>query len=310
MNLVGSLSAAAMLLVAPDENPQAAQIRSEGSRWILANSCVERVIETRPFLRTVSLVNRTASLPRRHTIESREFALALDDGKVLLTAADFRVEAVQPAGDPRGARLVAALRSEKHGVTVKVTYRLGRDAFYLRKLLEVNAGERLVNWIDVESFRWDVADLRRFDLDPMPFPMVPWDIKVGRPIFAGTEAFLGVEHPGAVNTFDPQQWISLRQYPGRKGEVTTAPAVIGVCPDRPRERLLDWFERYIDENRARPVKRSLQWIAYFHAGMDDEACRDKIAVAEKVFRRRGVPLDVVLMDSGWTDPKSIMKINP
>jgi hypothetical protein len=299
-----------MLVCAPAATPPAAQIRSDGSRWVLANSSVERAIETQPFLQTVSIANLTASPPRRHALESREFALALDDGKLLLTAADFRVGAAQPASDTRGAQLVVVLRSEKHGVTVTVTYRLGRDAFYLRKLLEINAGERPVHWVDVESFRWDVPNLRRFDVAPMPFPMVPWNIPVGRPIFAGAEAFLGVEHPASVNTFDEQRWISLRQYPGRTGKLTTAPAVIGVCPDRPRERLSDWFERYVDENRARAVTRSLQWIAYFHAGMDDAACRDKIAVAEKVFRRRGVPLDVVLMDSGWTDPQSIMKISP
>lgn len=300
----------AVLQGGSDATAGTAQIRSEGARWVLANSHVVRVIETQPLLHTVSITNLTASPPRRHAIESRELALALDEGKLVLTAADFRVGAAQPSRDTRGAQLVIPLRSEKHGVTIKVVYRLGHDAFYLRKLLEVNAGERPVHWIDVESFRWDIPKLHRFDVDPMPFPMAPWDIPVGRPIFAGAEAFLGVEHPASVNTFDSQRWISLRQYPGRKGEMTTAPAVIGFCPDRPRERLLDAFERYLDENRARPIKRSLQWIAYFHAGMDDQACRDKIAVAEKVFRRRGVPLDVVLMDSGWTDPKSIMKINP
>jgi hypothetical protein len=288
----------------------ATEVRHEGSRWILANASVERVIETRPFLQTSSIANLTASPPRRHALESREFTLALDDGRLLLTAADFQVGETRSARDDRGAQIVVTLRSARHDVTVKVVYRLDHQAFYLRKLLEVNAGERTVHGVDVESFRWDVPNLQRFDLDPMPFPMVPWDIKQGRPIFAGTEAFFGVEHPGSLNTFDQDRLVSLRQYPGRKGPLTTSPAVIGVCPDRPRERLLDWFERYVDENRARPVKRSLQWIAYFHSGMDDQACRDKIAVAEKVFRRRDVPLDVVLMDSGWTDPKSIMKINP
>ena len=105
------------------------------------------------------------------------------------------------------------------------------------------------------------------------------------------------------------QWISLRQYPGRKGKTTTSPAVIGFCPDRPRERLLDYFEQYVEDNRAQPLRRSVQWVEYFNVWMDDEACREKIDVAKQVFRDRGAPLDVVMMDSGWTDPKSIMGIN-
>ena len=288
----------------------AAQVRKDGSRWILANASVQRVIETQPFLHTVSVTNLTAGRARRHAIQSRGFVLALDDGKLRLTAVDFQAEAAQSASDADGVRLTVRLRCPKQGMAVTVVYRLGHDAFYLRKHLEIDAAEHLVRWVDVESFRWDIEKLHRFDLDPIPFPMTPWNIPVGRPIFAGSEVFLGVEHPASLNTFDHERWISLRQHPGRKGKLATAAAVIGVCPDRPRERLRDWFEQYIDRNRARPVKRSLQWIAYFDAGMDDEACRRKIAVAESVFRRRGVPLDIVLMDSGWTDPRSIMKINP
>ena len=52
------------------------------------------------------------------------------------------------------------------------------------------------------------------------------------------------------------------------------------------------------ENRARPVKRSIQWVAYFPASMDDDACRSKIAVAERVFRSRGAPLSRFLYALG------------
>jgi hypothetical protein len=295
---------------------QTADVRSEGTRWVLGNAKVERVVETRPFLHTTGINNLTADNARRHAIESQGFVLALDGEKLRLTAADFQVQPPQAGEYPGGVQLVVPLRCQQHGVGVTVTYRLGHGDFYLRKQLEIEPGEHLVNWVDVERLRLDEKGLRRFDRQPMPFPMVPWDINVGRPLLAGREFFLGVEHPASINSFDDQRWISLRQYPGRKGKVTTAPAVIGVCPDRPRERLLDYLEQYVDQNRGRPVKRSIQWVAYFCVDnwyakdLDDNACRAKIAVAEKVFRQRGVPLDVVLMDSGWTDPKSIMKISP
>jgi hypothetical protein len=289
---------------------QTATVRSEAARWVLGNAAIVRVIEMRPHLCTVEIRNLTGEAPRRHDIDSREFVLALDGEKLLLNAADFDPQPPQTGKYIGGVQLVVPLRSEKHGVGVTVTYRLGHEDFYVRKQLHIDPGDHVVNWVDVESLRLDEEDLRRFDRQPMPFPMSPWDITRGRPVFAGSEFFLGVEHPASENSFDDRGWISLRQYPGRKGAVATSPAVIGVCPDQPRRRLLDCFERYIDENRGRPVKRTVQWVAYFRSNMDDDACRAKIDVAEKVFRRRDAPLDVVLMDSGWTDPKSIMKIAP
>ena len=286
------------------------RITQHGSRWTLANACIERVVETKPFVHTVSITNKLVDKPRAEPVESRGFVLSLDDDSLRLAAADFQAGTAAAGVYEGGGQLVVPLSCPKHGVRVTVTYRLGHEAFYVRKQLEVDPGEHLLNWVDVESFRLgrEKFPLKRFDQEPMPFPGTPWNIPVGRPLLAGRELFLGVEHPASINSFDESGWISLRQHPGRKGKTTTSPAVIGVCPDRPRERLLDYFERYIDQNRARSVKRSLQWIAYFHAGMEDDFCREKIAVAEKVFRRRGVPLDLVLMDSGWTEPQSIMGI--
>ena len=290
--------------------PPTARVQRDGSRFMLTNARVQRIIETSPFLYTVALGNKMTSPPRGKEIKSRGFRLALDDGTLQLTAKDFTVGSPQSAQNDAAVELRIPLACKRHGVEVLVTYSLGHGDFYLRKQLDISPGEHLLRWVDVESFRLPSAELKRFDQKPMPFRMEPWDIAVGRPLFAGDEFFLGVEHPASINSFDRQQWISLRQHPGRKGKVTTSPAVIGLCPDRPRERLSDYFAQYVDENRARPVKRTVQWIEYFNVWTDDGLCREKIAVAEKVFREHGAPLDVVLMDSGWTDPKSIMRINP
>ena len=37
------------------------RVTQECSRWKLANACVERVIETKPFLHTVSITNKLAA---------------------------------------------------------------------------------------------------------------------------------------------------------------------------------------------------------------------------------------------------------
>lgn len=286
-----------------------AYIRRDDFRWVLGNASLERIIETRSYVHTITIVNKLSGSGRRYAVESHGFILSLDNDKLRLTAADFR------CGEPRGrvhngnAELVLPLTCDEHGICVTVVYSLGKRAFYTRKRLEIDPGEHLLNWVDVDSFRLDDGKLQRFDQKPMPFPIAPWDICVGRPLFAGRELFFGVEHPASINSFDEQGWVSLRQHPGRKDRVVTSPAVIGVCPDKPRQRLLDYFKRYIDQNRARPVKRSIQWVAYFDASMEDDFCREKIAVAEKIFRKRDVPLDLVLMDSGWTEPQSIMRIS-
>ena len=304
-----TLAAMVCLVISmPRSGEAATQVTQQAGRWVLTNACVERVIETMPFLHTVSITNKLANNCRTQSVESRGFVLSLDNHSLQLTAADFLAGTPEAGEYKGGAQLVVPLSCQKHCVSMIVTYRLDDEAFYLRKQLEIDSGAHLLNWVNVESLRLTGQKLQRFGQEPMPFRGQPWDIPVGRPLLAGREFFLGVEHPASINSFDKSGWISLRQHPGRKGTTTTEPAVLGVCPDRPRERVLDYFERYIDENRARAVKRSLQWIAYFAAGMEDDACREKIAVAEKVFRKRGVPLDMVLMDSGWTEPRSIMGI--
>jgi hypothetical protein len=308
--MVTSCLVLALWTVVSNPGPDAARVSQQAGRWVLANDCLQRTIDTSPRLHTVAITNRRTRPERRHAVESQEFTLALDGESLRLTAADFAVENVRGQRGASGAELDVRLACAKHGVGVTVHYQIGDRQPYLRKRLEIEPGEHLVNWVDVETLRLPGVELARFDQDPMPFRGHPWDIAVGRPLFAGREMFLGVEHPASVNAFDAQGWITLRQHPGRKGRLETAPAVIGMAADEPRQRLLDVFEEYVRANRARPVKRSIQWVAYFAVDMDDEACRQKIAVAEQVFRRRQVPLDMVLMDSGWTDPQSIMRISP
>ena len=201
-------------------------------------------------------------------------------------------------------------------------YCLGSDDFYLRKHLEIDPGEYRLDWVDVERMQLKGLPLQRFDQKAAPYLRATsayggmLQIRAGRPIFAGRTMFLGVEHPVSVNSFDANGWIDLRQHPGRKGKFATEAAVIGVCPDRPRQRLLDCFEQYIDENRDRKVKRFLPWVVYFEgshsydAKVTDELCREKFELAEEVFRKRGVDIDAVIFSGVWTDPQSIMAINP
>ncbi|MBM3890004.1 MAG: hypothetical protein FJ388_12885, partial [Verrucomicrobia bacterium] len=281
------------------------------SQFTIGNRFIERTVSTRDGLQTLRLVNRLTK--RGFNVTGEEFLVSLDDGVRIVTGRDCLLAGPPEVADmPRGGKKVTCpLRTADGRLRLAVVYEIGLpDDFYLRKQIVVaDAGQR-VDVVEVERINLGTSRIARFDQGVMPFPMKPWDIAVGRPLFIDDEVFAGLEYPAGRNECDGQGNIRLRHHPGRRGEVVSRPAVLGVAPNRPGERLNDWFQKYISRIRARPVKRSTQWVAYFQSSMPDEECVEKIAVAERVFARRGVKLDCVLMDSGWTDPQSIMRINP
>ena len=121
-------------------NAQTLSISNSGARWTLGNQSVERVVQTKPFLHTVEVTNKLAEPARRHEVDSRGFVLSLDNGQLQLTAADFEPGKPEPKTSDDAAELVVPLKCQKHGVNVRVTYRLGRTAFYLHKQLEIDPG--------------------------------------------------------------------------------------------------------------------------------------------------------------------------
>ncbi len=305
-----------LLAAAPDAGSQPVQVDLRADGFSLHNRFLERKVQTQPRLHTVSIVNKETG--REWRTESEEFLIVLDDGKRQLAARDFKMNGNPVCKDlsDGGKQVRCDMTNAEHGVRLSVVYEINSPAsFWTRKWIALDAGERLVNSVCVERLRFaseggPAPELKRFDLDKMPFPSPPWDTAVGRPVYAGKEIFLGLEHPAGRNEFDENGAISLRHHPGRRGSMLSRPAVIGVAPDRPCERVNDRFLEYIDRIRARPVKRHAQWIAYFNVGVTDETAVEKMQFARKTFADRGARLDCVLMDSGWTDGKSIMRISP
>lgn len=311
-----------LLVICPQSAAAEAKVTADGTRWTIGNASVQRVIETKPFLHTVLLTNRTVDQPLRYAVESRGFRLSCNNDQFQVTGTDFISGTPKVEKNESGVHLIVPLTCEKYGIKVNVIYFLAHDAFYLRKHLEIDPGKHLLNWVDVEQFRLAGVEWERFDQKPAPYLRAKsayggmLSIRAGRPLFADGKLFLGVEHPASINSFDKEGWISLRQHPGRKGKFSSSPAVIGVSPDRPRQRLLDSFWQYIDENRDRKVKSHLAWTVYFEgsgaydAKVTDKLCQEKIELAKNVFRKRGVNLDAVIMSGVWSNPQSIMAINP
>jgi len=89
-----------------------ATVQRDNTRWILANASIARVIETAPFLHTVSVMNRLTEPPSSHTVESRGFVLSLDDNSLQLSAADFHLDTPQAGAYEGGAQLVVPLGCE------------------------------------------------------------------------------------------------------------------------------------------------------------------------------------------------------
>ena len=311
-----SLSASCwLLLLASGLYAQGVQVDMREDGFTLRNQFMERTVQLRPQLRTVAVKNLATG--REFRVESEEFMVALDDGKLQLTSRDFTLDGKPTPKNLRedGKQVSCYLIHAGLGIKVAAVYEIKTPSnFWTRKWIAVDAGEHLINSIDVERFKFlpgaeGAIALKRFDLEKMPFFGEPWNVPIGRPLYAGKEMFLGLEYPAGHNDFDEQGLVVLRHHPGRRGSLMSRPAVIGVAPDQPCARVNDKFLQYIDRIRVRPLKRHVQWIAYFPPGVTDEVAVEKMQFAKRTFADRGVHLDCVLMDSGWTDGKSIMRLS-
>jgi len=295
----------------------AVHVESNDEGFTISNGFVQRTMRLLPYMATVSIKNIETG--KEFPVDSDEFLIVLDNEAIQLSSEDFAAEddplfTDLPAG---GKQVRCQMANAEYGVKVEVFYEIKNESdFWIRKWLSIDPGGHLVNWVEVERFRFLPGSdgkqpvVKRFDEKLMPWFIRPWDIARGRPIYVGSQIFLGLEHPAGLNTIGGDGTVTLRQYPGAYGPLISRTAVVGVAPDRPCERVNDRFQEYIDLIRLRPVKRRVHWIAYFDVGVTDEETLEKMQFAKQTFADRGVHLDCVLMDSGWTDPKSIMGVSP
>lgn len=257
----------------------------------VANDFLKReiIVET-GGIRTASFANLLTG--RRFPVRSEEFALHLQGGGTL-TGSDFRCLSHSLSRSSKEQSFRATLLNADTGVRLCVTYSLKANDFYTRKHITVEAGNRLVRSVEVERFRTENA---RFRLGGF-----------GQPVFWNDEVFLGLEYPAGYNIAHRDGNVSLMHHPGRRGTIESKTAVVGVCPDTVNNRIRDWFLRYIEANRARPVRKfHAQYGAPFHgAGAD-------LAEEGRFFRKHGISVDTVYVhaDIGWFEPKGVMLVRP
>ena len=278
----------------------------DGDTVRIGSAVLERTLSTRPRLRTVAFGNKLTNKPL--AVKSSEFVLQLNDGQpnaFTLTTDDFTVRGHDVADTRRGGkRITFALKADKHDLALEVSYEVTRpDDFYLRKQVVVHAGEQLVNWIEVE----------RFDAPPgaeLQFGQLHFRYAAeGRPIYIGDALFAGLEFPAGYNVRKAQT-VHLRHYPGRKGDIVSRRALIGVCADKPGDRISDAILRYVTRERSRKVKHVTGWYDYFSNNYSDSDCERHISEAAALFGPDKLQLDFVSVDGGWANPKSIMREHP
>jgi hypothetical protein len=319
---------AAVFAAGGAESVQAADsIRVDKDAIRIENKCLKRKIEIKAGCpSTVYIENKLTG--HKFKTESEEFRLVLDDGATTLTARDFRIASVGAPVEQDG-KCAVTLRLEcgKPPVGLELTYAIASDDFYMRKWLTVStvgamhaiflphrqAGQPalrlaglpaygakkpspLLNTIEVERLSFGGAKTKDWK---------PVGTTVGQPVFVGDELFVGLEFPVAHNTVE-KGVVSLKHFPGRRGTVTSKVAVLGICPNTVNNRVSDWFLRYIDRVRARPVTRFTTFERYELPTV--EATEKRFGIARQTFNQRGARVDDFdIPVSGWVDPKSIMR---
>jgi hypothetical protein len=245
------------------------------------------------------LANETIDLP------TADFALEFDTGSVVtpdslsvidVTRADERFELVYSRAEGTPAPL-----------QVRVEYHLPRHGGYLRKQIALRTAKESSN-----------GRLMRADLDSWMGVKRPWEsMKADRlrfgshPIFCDT-FWAGVEFVAAFNEYSDEGFV-LRSRPG--GKVITAdwvklrPTVTGVAePNAARESFL----RYIEDVRLRPARLVAcynSWWSLPEIFHEKEFVDLTEQLKERLFEKQGVFFDIVTGDMGWSDPRSIWKID-
>jgi hypothetical protein len=245
------------------------------------------------------LANETLDLPMA------DFALEFDTGSIV-TPDLLSVTEVTRAGD-HFELVYSSAEGTPAPVQVRVRYSLPRHSAYLRKQIEVRGLKEGVK-----------GKLMRADLDNWMGVKRPWEsMKADRlrfgshPIFCDT-FWAGVEFVAAFNEYSNEGFV-LRSRPGGKEIpaewVKLRPTVTGVAePTGARQSFL----RYIEDVRLRPARLVANYNSWwslpkiFH---ESEFVPLMERLKERLYEKAGVFFDLVTGDMGWSDPRTIWKID-
>ncbi|HTO93130.1 MAG TPA: hypothetical protein VMM80_02120, partial [Bacteroidota bacterium] len=175
------------------------------------------------------------------------------ENPVTLTGKDFTFDTATTAPGMRGGtELTLLFTGPDNALTLRVTYALGADEFYVRKTIAV---------MDTSGAGHFLRMLRGSDCAVRGGPAVVKGGGFGQPAactFGGKSgAFFGLEYPASTNSLAGEGAGAHLRCGEEIGErITRAwlagdPVVEGVTPDTAVRR---WFWRYVDDIRVAPLR--------------------------------------------------------
>jgi hypothetical protein len=202
--------------------------------------------------------------------------------------------------------VVLSFSSPAEAIEVRVDYHLPRGKRYLRKQIAIKhskASSLKVMRVDLDNWEGVRRNWKSMKADRLPYG--------SHPIFCET-LWAGVEFVAAFNEYSSNGFI-LRSRPGGKplGRewFILHSTVVGVTePGKARESFLD----YIDDIRLtqpRLVACYNTWWSLppiFKQGEYLDLIRE---IKKKLYDKHGVFFDLVTTDMGWSDPRSIWRVN-
>ncbi len=293
---VASLSALVSMLVATvglAAGDGTAYVKRTDEGLVLGNEFIELGFDKAEGGLTLSrLVNKLSG--RTLLIQSDDFSLGIE-GRQPLRAADFAFKEARDDPIPGGRRLVLRFENPAPGVQLDVIYELGHTEFFLRRRLEVSAGNPLpLRQVDV----WRVK--LQGDCSHQGF---------GKPVFL-EDTFWGLEFPGGHNRLLAGA-VVLSQFPGRMVDrFVSKTAVLGVArPGHVARR----FRQYVETFQVTPKDRALfvDYNSYWTVDPPNEKqLLELIALFKrKLFDPYGESFDTFTLDNRWDNKQSLWEIH-
>ncbi len=233
------------------------------------------------------------------SLPADEFRLEFQDG-LPLSSTQCRAKAIG------GGSEAELLFSSDVGIDVRVRYTLAPEKPYLRKRIAVRqaAGPaRRLMLAELENGKGIKAEWASMRADRFPFG--------SHPIYCD-DVWVGVEFVAAFNQYGDDGFV-LRSRPGGPPLgpewLELHSTVIGVA-DRGQVRAA--FLRYIDDIRLAPPRLTCCYNSWWTLPKRFTQ-EDMLGLAAELKRRLFDPhrvfFDVVAVDAGWSEPKSIWEVN-
>ena len=248
-------------------------------------------------------INKTAN--DASVLLAPDFLLEFDNGTIL-TAADFSVKAGTITGDKIDL-LFARSSGPLSDLDVRVEYSLPAGKRYLRKQISLrrhSAEAVKLMRVDLDDWRGVKRQWRSMQADRLRYG--------SHPIFC-EDLWAGVEFVAAFNDYGADGFV-LRSRPGGK---TVGPQWLvlhsSVTGAAESGRARDAFLEYLEDVRLAPARLVACYNSWWTLPKVVKQ-QDNLALIQelkaRMYDRHGVFFDLVTTDMGWSDPRSIWKIDP